>query len=285
MVGKTKKSLYGLALLSALALGGTASTFVGAVTTEQAESNLTTGIYNQMAEEEYTLEGGGSVDGKALFNKESNGSSGTNYDVNEDQFQDLTKEEQQRFTTELVEHANDQVGENGVTNATVTGLLQKLQTKKGMGSKLLTEILKNTKPDFVRGNAIYQPFSGIIGTILGLGAILILALLGIVMVSDLAYITLPPYRALMGGGEDSGTGKRDGAAKFLVSHEAVSSVMEAEGSSEGSQGGYKYAIGIYLKRRILALIILGLALLYLVQGQIYALVGYIMDLVQGFLGF
>ena len=219
-----------------------------------------------------------------MFNKESNGSSGTTYDVNENQFQDLTKAEQQRFTTELVQHANDQVGENGITNSTVTGLLQKLQTKKGMGSKLLTEILKNTKPDFVRGNAIYQPFSGLVGTALGLGAILILALLGIVMVSDLAYITLPPYRALMGGGEDAG-GKREGAAKFLVSHEAVSSVVESEGSSEGSQGGYKYAVGIYLKRRVIALIFLGLALLYLVQGQIYTLVGYIMDLVQGFLGF
>lgn len=284
MERKAKKSLYGLVLLSALTLGGIASTNVGAITTEQAESNLTTGIYNKMAEEEYTLEGGGSVDGKQLFNKESNGSSGTTYDVNENQFQDLTKAEQQRFTTELVQHANDQVGENGITNSTVTGLLQKLQTKKGMGSKLLTEILKNTKPDFVRGNAIYQPFSGLVGTALGLGAILILALLGIVMVSDLAYITLPPYRALMGGGEDTG-GKREGAAKFLVSHEAVSSVVESEGSSEGSQGGYKYAVGIYLKRRVIALIFLGLALLYLVQGQIYTLVGYIMDLVQGFLGF
>lgn len=284
MKRKAKKSLYGIVLLSAMALGGLSSTIVGAVTTEQAESNLTTGIYNKMAEQEYTLEGGGSVDGKQLFNKENNGSSGTNYDVNEAQFQDLTKEEQQRFTTELVEHANEQVGENGVTNSTVTGLLQKLQTKKGMGSKLLTEILKNTKPDFVRGNAIYQPFSGLIGTVLGLGAILILAFLGIIMVSDLAYITLPPYRALMGGGEGEG-GKRDGAAKFLVSHEAVSAVIESEGSSEGSQGGYKYAVGIYLKRRAIALILLGLALLYLVQGQIYTLVGYIMDLVQGFLGF
>ena len=284
MERKAKKTLYGLILLSSLTLGGIASTNVGAITTEQAESNLTTGIYNKMAEEEYTLEGGGSVDGKQLFNKESNGSSGTTYDVNENQFQDLTKAEQQRFTTELVQHANDQVGENGITNSTVTGLLQKLQTKKGMGSKLLTEILKNTKPDFVRGNAIYQPFSGLVGTALGLGAFLILALLGIVMVSDLAYITLPPYRALMGGGEDAG-GKREGAAKFLVSHEAVSSVVESEGSSEGSQGGYKYAVGIYLKRRVIALIFLGLALLYLVQGQIYTLVGYIMDLVQGFLGF
>lgn len=277
-----KKSLYGIALLSALTLGGMASGKVSAVTTEQAESNLTTGIYNKMAEEEYTLEGGGSVSGKELFNKESGGSNGTNYDVNEDQFQDLTKEEQQRFTTELVEHANEQVGENGVTNSTVTGLLQKLQTKKGMGSKLLTEILKNTKPDYVRANAIYQPFSGIIGVALGIGAILILALLGIVMVSDIAYIVLPPYRALMGGG-DGESGKRDGMGKFLVSHEAVSAVQESESSSEG--GGYKYAIGIYLKRRIIALIFLGLALLYLVQGQIYVLVGYIMDLVSGFLGF
>lgn len=273
-----KQQLLALATVSALTLCGLASSSVSAITTEQAESNLTTGIYNKLAENTYELEGGGTITGKELFNKQSNGSNGTLYDVNEDQFQDLTKAEQQQFTTDLVEEANAQVGDNGVTSSTVTGLLQKLQTKKGMGSKLLTEILKNTKPDYVKANNIYQPFSGIVGTLLGLGAILIMALLGIVMVSDLAFISLPPYRGLMGGAEG---GEREGVAKFLVSHEAISAVREAESSSEGN---YKYATGIYLKRRIVALIFLGLALLYLVQGQIYAIVGYLLDLVSGFLG-
>lgn len=252
-----------------------------AVTKEQAEANLTTGIYNQMAEEEYTLEGGGSVSGKELFNKQNNGSAGTVYDVNEDQFKDLTRSERQRFTTELVEHANEQVGENGVTTSTVTGLLQKLQTKEGMGSKLLTEILKNTRPDYAGASRIYSPFSGIVNITLGLGAILILSILGIVVVSDIAFIVLPPYQALMGGVEGArGDDKKFG--KFLVSNEAVSAARDAQDSDKGS---YKYAIGIYLKRRIIAMIILGIALLYLVQGQIYVLVGYILDLVSGFLGF
>ena len=281
MKSKKRQFVVAVAMSIALAFGGLQGATYHAITTEQAESNLTTGIYNKMAEDTYTLEGGGTVTGKELFNKKSNGSNGTTYDVNEDQFNDLTKQEQQRFTTQLVEEANEQVGDNGVTSSTVTGLLQKLQTKKGMGSKLLTEILKNTKPDYVRANAIYQPFSGIVGTILGLFAILTLALLGIVMVSDLAFITLPPYRGLMGGVE----GNRDekGVAKFLVSTEAVSAVQDSEQNSDG--GSYTYAIGIYLRRRIISLIFLGIALLYLVQGQIYALVGFIMDLVQGFLGF
>lgn len=276
---KLNKYLLSAAVLTGFALGGLQATTTHAITTEQAESNLTTGIYNKMAEDKYTLEGGGNVSGKELFNKKSNGSSGTSYDVNEDQFKDLTKKEQQRFTTKLVEEANAQVGNNGVTSSTVTGLLQKLQSKPGMGSKLLTEILKNTKPDYVRANNIYQPFSGIVGTALGLGAILILAILGIVIVSDIAFITLPPYRGLMGESD----GDKKGVAKFLVSHEATSAVREAEGSDSG-QGSYKYAIGIYLRRRAIALIILGICLLYLVQGQIYVFVGFIMDLVQGFLG-
>ena len=276
---KLNKYLLSAAVLTGFTFGGLQATTTHAITTEQAESNLTTGIYNKMAEDKYTLEGGGNVSGKELFNKKSNGSSGTSYDVNEDQFKDLTKKEQQRFTTKLVEEANAQVGNNGVTSSTVTGLLQKLQTKPGMGSKLLTEILKNTKPDYVRANNIYQPFSGIVGTALGLGAILILAILGIVIVSDIAFITLPPYRGLMGESD----GDKKGVAKFLVSHEATSAVREAEGSDSG-QGSYKYAIGIYLRRRAIALIILGICLLYLVQGQIYVFVGFIMDLVQGFLG-
>lgn len=276
---KLNKYLLSAAVLTGFAFGGLQATTAHAITTEQAESNLTTGIYNKMAEDKYTLEGGGNISGKELFNKKSNGSSGTSYDVNEDQFKDLTKKEQQRFTTKLVEEANAQVGNNGVTSSTVTGLLQKLQTKPGMGSKLLTEILKNTKPDYVRANNIYQPFSGIVGTFLGLGAILILAILGIVIVSDIAFITLPPYRGLMGESD----GDKKGMAKFLVSHEATSAVREAEGSDSG-QGSYKYAIGIYLRRRAIALVILGICLLYLVQGQIYVFVGFIMDLVQGFLG-
>lgn len=276
---KLNKYLLSAAVLTGFAFGGLQATTTYAITTEQAESNLTTGIYNKMAEDKYTLEGGGNISGKELFNKKSNGSSGTSYDVNEDQFKDLTKKEQQRFTTKLVEEANAQVGSNGVTSSTVTGLLQKLQTKPGMGSKLLTEILKNTKPDYVRANNIYQPFSGIVGTFLGLGAILILAILGIVIVSDVAFITLPPYRGLMGESD----GDKKGMAKFLVSHEATSAVREAEGSDSG-QGSYKYAIGIYLRRRAIALVILGICLLYLVQGQIYVFVGFIMDLVQGFLG-
>lgn len=276
---KLNKYLLSAAVLTGFAFGGLQATTTYAITTEQAESNLTTGIYNKMAEDKYTLEGGGNISGKELFNKKSNGSSGTSYDVNEDQFKDLTKKEQQRFTTKLVEEANAQVGSNGVTSSTVTGLLQKLQTKPGMGSKLLTEILKNTKPDYVRANNIYQPFSGIVGTFLGLGAILILAILGIVIVSDVAFITLPPYRGLMGESD----GDKKGMAKFLVSHEATSAVREAE-SSDSGQGSYKYAIGIYLRRRAIALVILGICLLYLVQGQIYVFVGFIMDLVQGFLG-
>lgn len=285
-VNSTKKRVLSMLLLGTLAmsaLGASESAF--AVTKEQAEANLTTGIYNMMAEEEYTLEGGGSVTGKELFNKESNGSDGTTYDVNEDQFKDLTKRDQQRFTTDLVRHANDQVGENGVTTSTVTGLLQRLQTKEGMGSKLLMEILRNTRPDYASANRIYQPFSGPLGIFLGLGSILILAFLGVVMVSDIAFITLPPFQAVMGGVDGVRSGENKTMGRFLISHEAVSAAQEAQNSDNSSNGGYKHAIGIYLKRRIMALILLGGALLYLVHGQIWILVGYLLDLVSGFLGF
>ena len=55
--------------------------------------------------------------------------------------------------------------------------------------------------------------------------------------------------------------------------------------SDSSDGNKKQALGIYLKRRIFMLILLGICLLYLVQGQIYTFVGWILDLVSGFLGF
>ena len=277
---KLKKIAGTLLAVSALSAGlalGSGSAY--AITTEQAESNLTTNIYNKLADKEYVLEGGGSVKGKELFNKErSSAESGTRYDVNDDQFQDLTEKERRKFTEDLVREANEQVGENGVTTSTVQGLLQKLQTKKGMGSKLLNEIMKDTKPDFVKAGGIYRPFSGIVGTTLGIIAILIMAGVGITVVLDLAYIVVPFFRNFM---DSRGDGGGSGGGFKLISDEAKAAVE----SSGGQGGGYRSPIGAYLKHRIIGLILLGLALLYLVQGQIYILVGYIMDLVQGFLGF
>lgn len=245
----------------------------------QAHRDLTIYVQSQMSNKEYAVDGGGTVEGSDLFE----GSPTDGYDLNEDTFQTLTSAAQTQVVSDIAENSNAAIEETDtVSESTVQNWWKELQTKDGVGSKFLNEILKNTKPDFVTANAIYEPFSGLVGTILGIIAVLLMAFLGIVMVCDISYIALPPVRNLVA--DQDGDSHKIAKSK-IFSHDAIYAVQCAESTSDGGSGGGKQALGIYLKRRIVMLIILGICLLYLIQGQIYTLVGMILDLVSGFLGF
>lgn len=260
-------------ILSLFSFGITAS----AVSEEQAKQNLTTFVYGKMSQTEYSLKEGGSIKGSDLFE----GKPSEGYDLNEKAFASLSSKAQSQVVSDIALYSNTAVEDDsvrGVEESTVQSWWKQLQTKEGVGSKFMGEILKNTKPDFVTANQIYEPFSGLVGTIMGIGAVLIMAFLGLVMVLDISYITLPPIRLAV---DES---KSRGSSSKLFSHDAIYAVQVAEEGGNGD-GEKKQALGIYFKRRVVMLIILGICLLYLVQGQIYTLVGYILDLVSGFLGF
>lgn len=271
-------SFLGLALVISFILSlFTFSLTASAVSEEQAMQNLTTYVYGKMSQEEYTLAEGGSIKGTELFD----GKPSEGYDLNEKAFSKLSSKAQSQVVADIARLSNEAVDSSsvrGVEESTVQNWWKQLQTKEGVGSKFMGEILKNTKPDFVSANKVYQPFSGLVGTVMGIGAVLIMAFLGLVMVADIAYITLPPVRLAVDESKSRGGGSK------LFSHDAIYAVQIAEEGGNGD-GEKKQALGIYFKRRVVMLIILGICLLYLVQGQIYTLVGYILDLVSGFLGF
>lgn len=255
------------------------SMFVFAGDEEDAMRSLQGYVYNKVSETEYTLEGGGSLKGKDLFE----GSATKGYDLKEYEFQRLSSKAQSQLVSDIATYSEGAVDDvSGVEESTVQSWWKQLQTKDGVGSKFMNEILSNTKPDFVTANKIYQPFSGVIGTLMGIMAILIMGFLGLVMVSDIAYIVIPPFRLFVSD-EANGNGGKISKSK-LFSDDAIYAVRVAE-EDNGSNGNKKQALGIYFKRRVVMLIILGICLLYLVQGQIYTLVGILLDLVSGFLGF
>lgn len=212
-------------------------------------------------------------------------------------FTNLTSSAKEELLTDMNQLADNKISDdetnaanNGkksrsqVTDQTKTNWLVNLQQCNGVGTQLMNTILQNTKPDYATANRIYEPFSGIVGTCLALGAILIMAFLGITMVLDLSYIGIPAFRMMVGGDDKGG---KDGKPKF-ISWEAVSAVTQAEGGNGGGGqdgSGNKVAVGIYFKKRVIMLIVLGVCLLYLISGQIYTLVSWILDLVSGFLGF
>lgn len=179
--------------------------------------------------------------------------------------------------------------QNMITNETVTDLMDELQNISGAGSQLMATLLENTKPDFTTANRIYKPFSGIVGTVLGVISILIMSLLGVTMALDLAYIVIPMFQLFLDGGEggDGQNGAVKGMAK-IISQEARNAVKSAEsGGGAGGQSGTsnKMAVGVYFKHRWKSLVVLGICLLYLVSGNIYSFVAWIIDLVSGFMGF
>ena len=266
-----------------------------ATTTKDADAELKNNLRNgtvgtgtksvDVSEKTYKLDGGGTVGYKELIDKDSDN---TGY-INEAQFNRLRGSEKSKFLGDMNNVATATIDNSDiVTEDTRTTWLNNVQNCEGIGSQLMTALLQNTKPDYASANKIYKPFSGVVSTCLGLGAILIMAALGIVMVLDLSYIGIPLFRGFCDG-EGSGNGQGGGGAKSkLVSYEAHSAVQEAEGGQGGGgQGGgsKKTAVGIYFKKRVIMLIVLGVCLLYLIQGQIFTLVSWILDLMSGFLGF
>lgn len=249
-----------------------------------------TGVTCGGAGKSYKVSGGGVVTWSELL------STDPSQVINEPAFETLTAKSKQEFVGDILSVANAMSTDteaglgttHEVSDETVQDLMQVLQVKSGMGSTLLATLLVNTKPDYVTANRIYEPFSGIIGTILGLLSILIMALIGVTMALDIAYIVIPAFQILLDGDSDGsgqgGQGGKKGMSK-IVSAAARNAVKAGDGANGQTGEGNKMALGVYFKYRWKELIVLGICLLYLVQGQIYNFVAWILDLVSGFLGF
>lgn len=119
--------------------------------------------------------------------------------------------------------------------------------------------------DFVEAKKWFAPFTGIIGTVLGVICILIFLFTGLSTTLDIFYLALPGFQAVVEKGDEH---KKPRA----ISREAYSARMDAE-----SDGTYKSAYAIYLKRRVWVLMLVMICVGYMISGQIYDLVVYIMD--------
>lgn len=291
MRGKVFK-VISLVTVLVMLLSITSIPVLAAGDTASAELQLYDAVYaHTTVKREYKLSGGGKLAGTELWESNTSGN------VKAEKYALLTTGAQQDFVNDIIAATNKAISDekivvdsttyhtNNVTNETATEWFRRLQTTEGIGPKLLTGFLSDTKPDFITANKIYSPFSSIVGTILGILAILGMSLLGVVLVSDVMYIALPPLQALVppDGPREARAEGTSAVAKlsFIFSDDARYAVRTAM----AEENGKKQAYGIYLKRRVVMLILLGICLLYLVSGQIYSLVGKLLDLVSGFLGF
>ena len=256
---------------------------------------LTSGGYNTVgstsavidtSKKKYKVQGGDKYSYSQLVDADS---PDTGY-INADAFEDLQSGAKSDFLSDMNSVATDAIEQSDgvVTEETRQVWLSRVQNCPGVGTQLIAALLENTKPDYAKANSIYKPFSGLVGTALGLLSILLMALLGIVMALDLSYIGIPIFRNFVSGPESGGSGAgASGKSKpSFISWEAVSSVNEAEsggGSGGQSSDSGKTAVVLYFKKRVIMLIVLGVCLLYLVSGRIWALVAWILDLMSGIL--
>ncbi len=276
----------------------------GSIGAPTVGGNLASSYMRELEKKTYPVKDGGYL----LYSEVVGATIASTDIIDLNKFNTLTTGSKQKFLEDLFKCANafafaTEKGSSsiasvtyGANSETVGILYVTLEGKDGMGSVLMASIMENTKPDFASANRIYAPFSGLIGTILGLIAILIMALLGVTMALDIAYITVPAMRmALDAGGQnwhtvDMQTKQETNRFKVsnLVSQAARNAVLEEHGGAgvhEKNAGVNKHPLGVYFKYRWLELCVLGICLLYLVSGNIYSFVAWVLDLVSGFLGF
>lgn len=171
--------------------------------------------------------------------------------------------------------ALDTINNSQISKMNKTKLYNKVAELDESVSSLVRQLSDDVKADFASGYNMFKPFSGVLGTILGVLCLAIFIMLGITIIIDIAFITLPFLQIAL-------TDRIEQKKKVsIVSNEAVKAV-EAAHNSSGTE--YINPMGYYLKHKVKQLIALGICLLYLVSGKIYYLMAEIIDLFQGWLG-
>lgn len=247
------------------------------LTDKQIESREALGDYVQgaVADKKYQTSSGAYLQGKSVVDDLGK--------IDQDAFNSLTNKAKKTLLNDMLQASDEKIakdkdnpGEGSVSEDTKSSWLQDLQNTNGLGSQLMNNILSQTKPDFVKAQRIWAPFASPLGTVIALLCIIIGSLLTLSMAVDLAWMAIPFLR---GFNQEGDTPKRP----WCISFEAFSSVTEAETTGEGKTG--KVAVLLYFKKRVIMLTVIGVCLLYLVQGEIFVFVSMILDLVSGFIGF
>lgn len=132
-------------------------------------------------------------------------------------------------------------------------------------SAAIKYLKSDASADFVEAKAWFRPFSGVIGTVMGVICLVVFLLLGISCLFDCAYLCLPTFQALLEHGEDH---KRP----FGVSREAWKAMKDVTADMK-----YRNIMSVYFSRRIPVVIVCCICLGYIVSGQIYDILVFFID--------
>ena len=188
--------------------------------------------------------------------------------INMTQYKKLQNNEQQR----TMQIALDGIYNSNISRTAKNKIYNELCALDETTAALVRELSNDVRADFGKAMGWFRPFSGWVGWALGSIALLMFMLLGLTMVIDIAYISLPIVQLAL-------TNESKNKAKF-VSYEAYSAVKEQQ-SKAGVE--YKSPMIIYMKAKTVQFIAIFVCLLYLVSGQLYVVLGNMMDYFRGVL--
>lgn len=119
--------------------------------------------------------------------------------------------------------------------------------------------------DLVEAQNWLRPFSGVMGTVMGVVALMTFIFLTASVIFDLAYLSLPMVQGILEHGEEN---KRP----FGVSREAYRSLRDVEKNPK-----FKGILSIYFQRRLPVFIGIAICLGYVVSGNIYDFIIFFVD--------
>ena len=286
-INKFKKGVATLLLASTFAITPFAQEVVTEIFTPGIEAHANTteantesrkalnqALKDEVNSKKYAVEGGGTLTGAQLV---QNGA------ILDSNYNRLTPKARQELITDMVQVAENEVAKtekkqedgnnisgDAITAQTQQTWIQEIQNHPGVGTRMLTDILQTVKPDFAAARYIFEPFAGPLNTLIALGVIMLMTFLTLTFVFDLSYINIALFQAAA-----SKEGQEGFSLGSLISKEARTAVEDADGG--------KVPTWTYFKKRSIGLIVLGLCLLFFVQGEIYTIVGWLLDMLSGVL--
>lgn len=183
------------------------------------------------------------------------------------------KNYEQSVKTSIMESALTTISNSSMSTMSRNKLYNFIESQDESTASLVRQLSNDVNADFAEAYMMFKPFSGVLGVILGVFAIVIFVTLTMMILVDLSYIVIPMIRDFL-------TPSSANAKPKFVSNEAWYAVKEVDGANDTQ----KNVLLIYLKKKTMQFVALSICILYLLSGEIYILIGNLMDMFRGVLG-
>lgn len=175
-------------------------------------------------------------------------------------YKDLDTDDKEEF----METALSAVRKSGMYASNKQGVYNFIASQDTAISGAMKYLQSDAGADLAEAKKYFAPFSGVIGTILGLLSLLTFMFLGLSITFDVFYLVLPFFQGIVD--------KEDGRKPFGVSNEAWKAKEDAAVSTE-----YKNSLSLYFRRRLGVIVAVAIAIGYLISGKLYDIVVYLID--------